>query len=115
MKVKIIKGTKQIGGCITEIISNNTKIIIDFGEDLDDINESFELEGLTKGKSIYDAVFITHSHSDHIGLINKINKDIPIYIEKDSLKIHNLTCDFCNKEKVSRNINTFEILFACII
>ncbi len=112
MKVKIIKGTKQIGGCITEISVNNSKIIIDFGNDLEESNETFELEGLTKGKSIYDAVFITHSHGDHIGLINKINKDIPVYVEEATLKIHNLTCDFCNKEKVTRPINTFAIKYA---
>ena len=109
MKVRIIKGTKQIGGCITEIITSKSRIIIDFGDDLENNNDKFELTGLTKGKSIYDAVFITHSHSDHIGLINNINKDIPIFVEKESLKIHNLTCDFCNKEKVNRRINTFEI------
>ena len=109
MKVKIIKGTNQIGGCITEISANNSKIIIDFGDDLDDTKESFELEGLTKGKSNYDAIFITHSHGDHIGLINKINKDILVYVENDTLKIHNLTCDFCNKEKVNRDIKTFAI------
>ena len=109
MKVKIIKGTGQIGGCITEISTNKSKIIVDFGNDLDDSNQSFELEGLTKGKSIYDAVFITHSHSDHIGLINKINKDIPVYVEKTTLDIHNLTCDFCNKERVNRKINTFKL------
>lgn len=109
IKAKIIKGTKQIGGCITEISVKNSKIIIDFGNDLEESNESFELEGLTKGKSTYDAVFITHSHGDHIGLINKINKDIPVYVEESTLKIHNLTCDFCNKDKVTRDINTFEI------
>ena len=111
MKVIIIKGTKQIGGCITEISTNKSKIIIDFGNDLEENNESFELEGLTKGKSIYNAVFITHSHGDHIGLINKINKDIPIYVEKVTLDIHNLTCDFCNKERVNRDVNTFELQF----
>ena len=50
MEVKIIKGTNQIGGCITEIMSNYTKILIDFGNDLEDVKESFELEGLTFGK-----------------------------------------------------------------
>ena len=109
MKVRIIKGTKQIGGCITEISEGNTKIIIDFGNDLEENNEPFELEGLTYGKSIYKAIFITHSHSDHIGLINKVNKDIPIYIEDATLKIHNLTCDFCNKERVNRKVETFVI------
>lgn len=109
MNVRIIKGTNQIGGCITEITSNKTKIIVDYGEDLEDNNIPFELDGLTKGESIYDAVFITHSHGDHIGLIDLINDDIPVYVEEKSLEIHNLTCDFTNKERVSRKINTFKI------
>ena len=109
MEVRIIKGTNQIGGCITEITSGKTKIIIDFGNDLDDTKDSFELDGLTYGKSKYNAVFITHSHMDHIGLINKINEDISIYIEENSLKIYNITCDFCGEDKPTRKINTFKI------
>lgn len=109
MKIRIIKGTKQIGGCITEICSKNSRIIIDFGEDLEESAESFELEGLTFGASKYDAVFITHSHADHIGLINKINKDIPVYVEEESLNIHNLSCDFCGKKRVDRKVSTFKV------
>ena len=109
MEIRIIKGTNQIGGCITEIISKNTRILIDFGNDLEDTKESFELDGLTYGKSKYNAVFITHSHMDHIGLINKINEDIPIYVEENSLKIYNITCDFCGEDKPTRKINTFKI------
>lgn len=109
MEVRIIKGTNQIGGCITEITSKNTKILIDFGNDLEDTKDSFELDGLTGGKSKYNAVFITHSHIDHIGLINKINEDIPIYVEEKTLKIYNITCDFCGKEKLNRKINVFKM------
>ena len=109
MEIRIIKGTNQIGGCITEIISKNTRILIDFGNDLEDTKESFELDGLTYGKSKYNAVFITHSHMDHIGLINKINEDIPIYVEENSLKIYNITCDFCGEDKLTRKIITFKI------
>ena len=109
MKVRIIKGTNRIGGCITEITSKDTKILIDFGNDLEDTKESFELDGLTHGKSKYKALFITHSHMDHIGLINKINEDIPIYVEENSLKIYNITCDFCSEDKPTRKINTFKI------
>lgn len=108
MEVRIIKGTNQIGGCITEISTKNTKIIIDFGTDLDETRD-FEISGLTKDKSIYDAVFITHSHLDHIGLINKINDDILVFVEEKSLQIYNLTCDFCNNERIKRNINTFKL------
>ena len=109
LEIRIIKGTNQIGGCITEITSKTTKILIDFGTDLEDDKELFELDGLTYGKSKYDAVFITHSHIDHIGLINKINKDIPIYVEEISLKIYSTTCDFCMEDNLSRKINTFKI------
>ncbi len=100
MKVKIIKGTNQIGGCITEITSEKgTKIIIDFGEDLVEKKIPVEIEGLTTGISSYDAVFITHSHGDHIGLVSDINEDIPIFIEKETKKIHNLSSDFMKDAK----------------
>ncbi len=115
MKVKILKGTKQIGGCITEITSEKgTRIIIDFGEDLPDEeeikNEKLSVEGLTKDsdKKLYDAVFITHSHSDHIGLIGDIRDDIPIYVEKYSKIINDLTCDFTNHALVTRDIINFD-------
>lgn len=103
MEINIIKGTNQIGGCITEIISKNARIIIDFGEDLPNenkkkISENPMIEGLTIDKAKYDAVFITHSHGDHIGLINYILDDIPVYVEKESQKIYELLCAFTYKE-----------------
>jgi len=112
MEVKILKGTNQIGGCITEITSNKgTKIIIDFGEDLPDDNtnshcENPNIDGLTTGNTQYDAVFITHSHGDHIGLINYILDDIPIYVEPISKKIYELLGTFTYKKI---NFKTFSV------
>ena len=109
MEVKVIKGTNQIGGCVTEITSKEAKILIDFGSDLEDDSEPFEIDGLTYNELKYNAVFITHSHIDHIGLINKINEDIPVYVEESSLKIYNITCDFCGEDKLKRKINIFKM------
>mgnify|MGYP003290602280 FL=1 len=109
MEVKIIKGTRQIGSCVTEIKCGKTRIIIDFGEELEDIVEDFELEGLTFGEPVYDAVFITHSHGDHMGLIDKVMESIPIYVEEKSLEIYNLTCDFCGIERIKRKVNVFKL------
>lgn len=97
MEVRIIKGTKQIGGCITEITSKQgTKIIIDFGEELDNAMV-MEVAGLTKGEKGYDAVFVTHSHGDHIGHINYILDDIPVYVEPVSKRIYEVLAKFTHK------------------
>lgn len=109
VEVKIVKGTDIIGGCITEIKCKSTRIIIDFGEELADDEDDFELEGLTYGKPCYNAVFITHSHGDHIGLIDKIMESIPIYVDEKTLDIYNLTCDFHGKEKAKRNVKMFNL------
>lgn len=92
MKIIVYRGTHQIGGCVTEIQSNNgSRIAIDIGENLPSVNNEkkpeLEIEGLTMGKPNFDAVFITHYHGDHIGLYNKILPQIPIYIGEVSKKI----------------------------
>ena len=95
MKIIIHRGTNQIGGCLTELQSNSgTKILIDIGANLPDSEGNkkteIELEGLTYGESSYDAIFITHYHGDHIGLYNKVNSNIPIYIGKISKGVYTI-------------------------
>lgn len=103
MKLRILKGTNKIGGCITEIESKKgTKIIIDLGEDLPDDNapksENPNIDGLTIGEKMYDAVFITHSHGDHIGFINYVLDDIDVYVEPVSKRIYSLLSYFTHNK-----------------
>lgn len=74
----------QIGGCVTLISTDTTKICIDFGENLPGSKhkEALEVEGLTSGEQQYDAVFFTHYHGDHIGRFNKILQGIPLYMSQ---------------------------------
>lgn len=74
----------QIGGCVTLISTDTTKICIDFGENLpgSKYKEALEVEGLTSGEVQYDAVFFTHYHGDHIGRFNKILPGIPLYMSQ---------------------------------
>ncbi len=106
MQVKIIRGTNQIGGCVTEITSSKgTKIIIDYGDNLND-EEQIIIPGLTKKDNLepsYDGVIITHSHKDHIGCASLVKKDIPIYVNKEGMEIHNNLCYFTREyDKVLR-------------
>lgn len=91
MNIKIHRGIKQIGGCITEIKSEKgTKILIDLGHNLpegdkpsEDIYDQPEkLDELLEG---VNAVFYTHPHGDHLSFEAKVEEaGIPQYIGKAS-------------------------------
>lgn len=89
MRVKIHRGQNQIGGSIIEIAADHARIILDVGIEL---NESAhpvvpEIEGLFCGEPRYNAVFVSHYHSDHVGLAEKILPNIPIYMGEKAFDI----------------------------
>lgn len=79
MKVHIIRGKNQIGGNIIEISTEKTKILLDAGLELDGENELPDVRGLFDFAG-YDAVFVSHYHADHLGLVYHAHKDIPVYM-----------------------------------
>lgn len=85
MELIIHRGTNQIGGCATEIRTDTTRIFIDLGAELgDEVSMPLSIEGLSIGKKDCDAIFFTHYHGDHIGLIGTVLQGIPMYIGKVS-------------------------------
>jgi ribonuclease J len=87
MRITIHRGIDQIGGCITEIATDRTRIMIDLGQNLPDgegvVCDGFAtkeaVEKLTQG---VDAIFYTHYHGDHIGLFHLVPDGVPQYIGK---------------------------------
>lgn len=109
MQIRILKGTNQIGGAFTEITSKEAKIIIDFGDDLDDVKRLKKVEGLTEGKPTYDAVVITHNHQDHIGRIDEVLPEIPVYMSDIGRKIFETAfCFSKTKGKIKRETINIE-------
>ncbi len=103
MKIKIHRRQNQIGGSIIEISSEQAKIILDAGIELDESDGPAvpDIPGLFNGQADYKAVFLSHYHADHIGLAGKILDGIPIYMgEKaynivySSNKYRNISTDF---------------------
>ena len=84
MKIKIHRGTHQIGGCVTEYEHDGWHLFVDYGEELPGGPKKGDLqvEGLTYGDISKSALLITHYHGDHIGNIVKLPKDLPIYMGK---------------------------------
>lgn len=83
MKIIIHRGTHQIGGIATEIHTDNTRILIDMGDELsldpDFVSSPLNIPGVTDANGNCDAVFFTHYHGDHTGQMTRIRDDIPLY------------------------------------
>ncbi|MDL2214233.1 MBL fold metallo-hydrolase [Clostridia bacterium OttesenSCG-928-O13] len=99
MKLKIHRGTKQIGGNIVEVATESTRIILDCGKNLPPLDGKFgkddiAINGLTHGTNAYDAVFVTHYHADHCGLVERVNTDIPVYMSQDTKVVLEVISDF---------------------
>ena len=85
MKIRIHRGTNQIGGCITEIQSAaGTRILIDLGHNLpgesekeDKFDDPANLSALLDGIS---GIIYTHNHGDHLGFYHQVPETIPQYI-----------------------------------
>jgi len=85
MKITIHRGVDQIGGCITEIATEKTRILIDLGQNLPDgegvVEDDFaNLDSIGKITKDVDAIFYTHSHGDHLGLFHFVPDSINQYI-----------------------------------
>lgn len=84
MKLIIHRGSHQIGGSCIEIKDENTRLLFDYGLPLDDDitpeDAKLGIKGLYRNEPAgFDAVFVTHSHPDHYGLLKFINPKIPVY------------------------------------
>ena len=108
MEIIIHRGTHQIGGCATEIRTSQSRIIIDFGEELDSQkNINIQIDGVTNDKIKCDAVLFTHYHNDHVGLLNIINDKVRLFIGKLSKEILLISKNKFNFIRLQR-METFE-------
>ena len=118
MKIKIHRGTHQIGGCVTEYECNGWHLFVDYGEELPGGPKTGDLqvEGMTHGDLTKSALLITHYHGDHIGCITKLPKDLRIYMGKVGRDIqmelsdHLKMVDGVHQEMLDRlqTVKTFE-------
>lgn len=94
-------GLDQIGGCITEIWTDTSRVFIDFGQNLPGNGEpSTPEEDEKMVESIFannhkdhEAVFYTHGHEDHVGLMDYIPDDVPQYMSEGTKELLTIKYD----------------------
>ena len=85
MKLKIMKGTNNVGRQFLQIETPEAKIAVSFGEDIAtaEIPEHVNpmIEGLTCGNPSYNGVFILRN-PENCNLVDFTFDNIPIFLEK---------------------------------
>ena len=75
MEMIIHRGCREIGGSCVQISAGGTSILLDAGEPLGQSTAQVDLAKLS-----FDAVFISHPHKDHFGLIESLDPSLPVYV-----------------------------------
>lgn len=84
-ELKIYRGADQIGGGCTEITAGGKRVLIDFGANLPDTDETSSIKDEELATWVFDdrpaaAVLFTHTHGDHIGLYKKVPPGVDMYV-----------------------------------
>ena len=112
-KLIIHRGTQEIGGSAVEINNGETRLLFDFGVPLDAMDKEewkpqdykLPIVGLYKDETPkFNAVFLTHAHLDHYGLMQMINSKIPIYVSKVTYDILTQIAPLLSKQNTT-NLN----------
>ena len=130
MKLIIHRGTEEIGGSCVELRANNSSILLDFGLPLVSSQKDQPFDAKTlEGKSIEElkragilpnivglyrkenekvaAIFISHSHMDHYGLLSYVNPEIPIYMSEGAKELVEISNIFTPNKTKGLNIQVF--------
>lgn len=114
MKIEIHRGLDQIGGCITEISTETSRVFIDFGQNLPGNGMKTTPEQdkgmvdsiFASNPKEHEAVIYTHAHEDHVGLFEYIPEDVPQYIGEGGKQILIAKYDLIREShKLSLNVS----------
>lgn len=92
MKVRIHRGTREIGGsCIEVSNASGQRIVLDVGRPLSagwgDEVATPAVSGFTHADPSLLGVLISHPHLDHYGLLAQVRTDVPVFIGREAASL----------------------------
>ena len=130
MKLRIHRGTQEIGGNCVELWTDTTRVVVDIGMPLVEkdgsefdfskyknlssaqlIQEGIlpNIDGLYKDAyNLVDAVLISHPHIDHYGFCNYLHPETKYYLGEAAHKIIELTSIFTPQQNNIKNPTYFK-------
>ena len=90
MKVQFFGATHEVTGSCTLLEVGGTKYLVDYG--MEQGVDVFENQPLSVDASDITAVFLTHAHIDHSGMLPKLYKEG----FRGKIYATNETCNLCN-------------------
>lgn len=104
MKIKVYRGTKEIGGtCIEVTTDNGRKLWVDLGSPLCSNNPD-----TAYAHNGTDALLISHPHQDHYGLMEVIDRTTPVFIGQVTRDLINATKLFLKKPLLNGKLHILE-------
>ena len=112
MKLRIIKGENGVGRELLEIETEETRIVVGFGEEkgtgsIPDKSNPM-IEGLTTGEAKYDGIIILRN-PENCNIVEYALKEIPVYMEKKIRTNYETCMDFWElpkKENIKELVET---------
>jgi len=98
VRLRIHRGTREIGGSCIELESEGARILLDLGLPLNakDLASTPlpEVEGLSLPSASLLGIVLSHGHRDHWGLVPKANPAIPLIMGQATESIIQAAADF---------------------
>jgi ribonuclease J len=98
VRIRIHRGTREIGGTCIELESAGSRILLDLGLPLNAADPASTplpvVDGLREGNTSLLAIILSHGHRDHWGLVPKANPLIPLVMGKATESIMRAAADF---------------------
>ncbi len=91
MRVRVHRGTQQIGGTVIELEASGQRLLLDCGlpldAEVDDAAVIPAVPGLTEPEASLLGMVLTHGHRDHWGLLPRAHPALPIYMGRATERI----------------------------